>query len=245
MANIEKSIQWFKDHHHSKGYHYSMTQRYGNPNFDCSSAVFYALIAGGFLDKNQSIGNTETLFALARQGKFKEVYNYSEIQKGDIFIRGGEGTSAGAGGHTGMFIDKSTIIHSNYTNDGISINGADTIGYFLDRRRTTNERYFRPVDPNNKSNKPVSKPRPQPSGKPRLVKYENWHGITQTVCNVRSYPSTDAPIVATYGNNQTIYYDRVYEFDGYYWISYIGYSGKRRYVAYRLASDVNSNWIIF
>ena len=148
MGDIKKALKWMEDHHRTKGnYPYSMYRRYGNPGYDCSSAVVYALIAGGFLSKTAMIGNTETLFALARQGKvLKEIYSYDEVQPGDIFIRGGEGTSLGARGHTGMFYKKDGIIHCNYSNNGISKNDLNSyLTYFIDRKRSANERYFRPI----------------------------------------------------------------------------------------------------
>lgn len=158
MGDIEKSIKWMEDHHRHKGnYPYSMVRRYGNPGFDCSSSIHYALIAGGFLPKTAFIGNTETLFALARQGKvLKEIYDYKDVQPGDIFIRGGEGTSLGAKGHTGMFYKKDGIIHSNYTNNGISKNDLSSyLTYYLDRKRSRNERYFRPIP--QEESKPINK----------------------------------------------------------------------------------------
>ena len=246
MANIEKSLKWMSDHHRSKGnYPYSMIRRYGNPGFDCSSAVFYALKEGGFLPESIPIGNTETLFQLANKGYFKEIYNYGDVQAGDIFIRGGEGTSAGAGGHTGMFYKKDGIVHSNYSNNGISYNdNSSYIGYFLDRKRSSNERYFRPIWSDGKKVSSKSKPKKETKTSYKKIKNEKWHGVTQATCNVRSYPSTSAPIVAQYKPQQTINYDSVYEGDGYRWISYIGNSGKRRYVAYRKLTDKTS-WITF
>ena len=81
---------------------------------------------------------------------------------------------------------------------------------------------------------------------PKFIKYENWTGITLDVCNVRSAPNTDAPIVAQYQKNKPINYDSVYECDGYRWISYIGASsGKRRYVACRRLSGDTTPWIRF
>ena len=158
MGDVKKSIKWMEDHHRSKGnYPYSMVRRNLNPGTDCSSAVHYALIAGGFLPKTAFIGNTETLFALAREGKvLKEIYSYDEVQPGDIFIRGGEGTSLGARGHTGMFYKKDGIIHSNYTNNGISKNDLSSyLTYYLDRKRSRNERYFRPIP--QEESKPIKK----------------------------------------------------------------------------------------
>lgn len=80
---------------------------------------------------------------------------------------------------------------------------------------------------------------------PKFIKYENWTGVTQAVCNVRSAPNTRAEVVATYGVGQSIKYDQVWEGDGYRWISYIGGSGKRRYVAFRKLSGDTRPWIKF
>lgn len=81
---------------------------------------------------------------------------------------------------------------------------------------------------------------------PKFIKYENWTGVTQAVCNVRSAPNTRAEIVATYGVGQSIKYDQVWECDGYRWISYIGASsGQRRYVACRRLSGDTIPWIKF
>ncbi|MFO3716133.1 peptidoglycan amidohydrolase family protein [Anaerococcus cruorum] len=241
---VKEALKWLDDHHRHKGnYPYSMVKRNGNPGFDCSSAMYYALIAGGVLPKNTPIGNTETLFKL--NGKYlDEIYSYKEVQAGDIFIRGGEGTSAGAAGHTGMFYKKDGIIHSNYSNNGISYNNNGSyIGYFLDRRRSRNERYFRPRYPNTKRPN-TSKPRKSVTGK-KWIKNENWHGITQAACHVRSEASLNAPIVATYPMGARINYDSVYEADGYRWLSYVSYSGQRRYVAYRRTSGNTRSWITF
>ncbi len=42
---------------------YDMYHRLGPNSYDCSSAVFYSMIAGGFLPSG-SMGNTETLFGM-------------------------------------------------------------------------------------------------------------------------------------------------------------------------------------
>lgn len=81
---------------------------------------------------------------------------------------------------------------------------------------------------------------------PRFIKYEKWTGITLDVCNVRSEPNTNAPIVAQYPVGKEINYDQVWEGDGYRWISYVGASsGKRRYVACRRLSGDTTPWIKF
>lgn len=245
---VQEALDWMDRHHRHKGnYPYSMRQRYGNPGFDCSSAVYYALKAGGAIPQDMPIGNTETLFKL--KGKYlDEIYDYNDVRAGDIFIRGGEGTSAGAGGHTGMFYKKDGIVHSNYSNNGISYNdNTSYIGHFLDRRRSNNERYFRPRYGGSSSLDiaPAKTPTPQKASGKKLIKNEKWHCITQAACHVRADASTNSAIVATYPMGASINYDSVYEADGYRWISYIGNSGKRRYVAYRRTSGNTRAWVTF
>jgi hypothetical protein len=49
--------------------------------------------------------------------------------------------------------------------------------------------------------------------------------------NVRNDPSTSGPIVAQYSPGQTFNYDSWVIANGYKWVSYVSYSGVRRYVA--------------
>ena len=65
--------------------------------------------------------------------------------------------------------------------------------------------------------------------------------------NVRDAPSLNSNIVATYSKNQKFNYDSYIINDGYIWLSYISYSGLRRYVA---SGEYNNNkrssqWGIF
>lgn len=60
--NIEQMIKWMTDREGKVTY--SMTSRLGPKSYDCSSAVFFSMIAGGFLPVG-SMGNTETLFAMS------------------------------------------------------------------------------------------------------------------------------------------------------------------------------------
>ena len=104
---------------------------------------------------------------------------------------------------------------------------------------------YKVFDSNGKQVYPTVK-KANTSNAPKFIKYENWTGVTQDVCNVRSAPNTNAPIVAQYQKNQPIHYDQVWEGDGYRWISYIGASsGQRRYVACRKLSGDTTPWIKF
>nr|WP_277423763.1 SH3 domain-containing protein [Streptococcus sp. ZJ1593] len=48
---------------------------------------------------------------------------------------------------------------------------------------------------------------------------------------VRSAPSQSSPALATYTVGQSVNYDSVRNAEGKTWISYIAYSGNRRYIA--------------
>lgn len=198
---------------------YSMAYpaRLGPLFYDCSSFVDYALITGGFLPRGTVIGNTESLYRL-KGLVLEEIYSYEEVRRGDIFIRGIEGRSAGAYGHTGIFLEKDKIIHCSYRANGVTIVDRTGIRNVLDRSRSNRERYFRPVFNTNKER----------------VKTIDKIGmaIIRWYANVRAQPSTKAPIVAMYFPGERVYYDRLIENENYLWASYIGRaSGKRRYVA--------------
>jgi cell wall-associated NlpC family hydrolase len=232
MGDIEKMLTFATSKWHKVGYSMGI-DRLGPDKLDCSSFVFYALIAGGFLEKNSYIGNTEDLYRL--KGKiFEEIYDYNKIKRGDIFIRGYQGISHGAKGHTGIFTRKGEIIHCNATNKTVTINNeASYIYYFLDCKRSPYERYFRPI-----KNKNIKRPLGV-----KKIKNEKWKGKCLANVYVREKPTTSSRAVALYKKGDTIHYDSVYEGSGYRWISYIGKSGKRRYVAYR---DMKGNqWIKF
>ena len=217
MSSIENMLDYAKSKHRKVRYSMAYPQRLGPEYMDCSSFVYYCLKAGGFLPTNNPIGNTETLYKL-KGVVLEEVYSYESIKSGDIFIRGREGKSLGAGGHTGIFLRKGEIIHCNAFNGTVSINNESSfIRYFLDCKRSEDERYFRPI-----VGKIKSKSNPQ-------VKMARVRAAT----HVRSAPSTNSHIVSIYYPGQVMYYDRLIKANGYYWLSYIGEdSGQRRYVAY-------------
>lgn len=105
---------------------------------------------------------------------------------------------------------------------------------------------YKVFDSNGKQVYPEVKKASTSSNGGLFIKNEKWTGITLDVCNVRSAPNTNAPIVAQYQKNEPIHYDQVWEGDGYRWISYIGAnSGQRRYVACRRLSGDTRPWIRF
>lgn len=121
MSSIENMIKWMADREGKVTY--SMERRLGPKSYDCSSAVFLAMIAGGFLPAG-SMGNTETLFRMVGT-KLKEI-SRSEVKRGDIFIAGTPGASHGSAGHTGIFLSNKSFIHCSYYWNGIHTDSHDS-----------------------------------------------------------------------------------------------------------------------
>ena len=64
MQSIENMLAYAKSQHRKVGYSMAYPKRLGPNYLDCSSFVYYALIAGGFLPQHTVIGNTESLYKL-------------------------------------------------------------------------------------------------------------------------------------------------------------------------------------
>lgn len=125
----ERAINWFANRRGKVTY--SMVHRYGPSSYDCSSAVYYALIEAGILPPNTRIGNTETLFVDLERAGYKQLpldnQGNAATQRGDIFIWGRRGYTLGAAGHTGMFVSADDIIHCNYGRNGITVDNHDAL----------------------------------------------------------------------------------------------------------------------
>ncbi|MUN54791.1 hypothetical protein GMA10_06135 [Kocuria koreensis] len=127
MTNMEAAIGWFQDR--AGAVTYSMDYRNGPGSYDCSSSVYYALMDAG-ANTSGTVGNTESMFSDLPSWGFQEVQATAEgipTQRGDIFIWGDPGSSAGAAGHTGIFVDSDNILHCNFGYNGITLNNHDYI----------------------------------------------------------------------------------------------------------------------
>lgn len=127
--NIENAIAWMKARQGQVTY--SMEYRDGEDSYDCSSSVYYALRSAGASSAGWAV-NTEYMHDWLIKNGYELIAENTECnaQRGDIFIWGKRGASAGAFGHTGMFIDSDNIIHCNYAYNGISINNHDERWYY-------------------------------------------------------------------------------------------------------------------
>lgn len=69
-----------------------------------------------------------------------------------------------------------------------------------------------------------------------LIEQHGTCTIVVDKLNIREKPSTSSAIVGHYNKGETVQYDYYVDSEGYRWISWIGASGKRRYMAVRVLS---------
>ena len=133
--NMEQAIAWMEARRGKVTY--SMDYRNGPNSYDCSSAVYYALMAGGASSAGWAV-NTEYEHDWLLKNGFTLIAENSAFnaKRGDIFILGKRGRSSGAGGHTGIFVDSNNIIHCNYARNGITVDG------YLDIARASGNKYY-------------------------------------------------------------------------------------------------------
>ena len=118
--NMEQAIAWMEARRGKVTY--SMDYRNGPGSYDCSSSVYYALMSAGAITAGWAV-NTEYEHDWLIKNGYKLIAENQDwdAKRGDVFIWGRRGQSAGAGGHTGIFIDPDNIIHCNYARNGITV----------------------------------------------------------------------------------------------------------------------------
>lgn len=158
MMNYAES-RWHQPRYKMGGGRVGAEASLRSPFEDCSSFNFKCAKVGGFIPESMYNGSTEDLFKLARQGKYLKEIPYSEVRRGDIFVKGREGGSGGAYGHTGLFTRKGEIIHCNYGNNTVTTNNeSEGYWYYLDSSKVP-VRFFRwvgAVEDNPKPKKSIS-----------------------------------------------------------------------------------------
>ena len=155
---MDRAIEWFAQRQGKVSY--SMINRNGPNSFDCSSSVYYSLIYAGILPQGFRIGNTETLFVDLPKFGFQRIEadanGYIPTQRGDIFLWGKQGQTAGANGHVGIYIDSDNIIHCSYGYNGIHIDNHDWLAGINNVQYLTIFRY-------------TGKPQPAPAPVPEAI----------------------------------------------------------------------------
>lgn len=157
---MDKAIEWFEQRQGRVSY--SMDYRNGPNSYDCSSAIYHALIYAGILPQGFRIGNTETEFVDLPKFGFQRIEadsnGYIPTQRGDIFIWGKQGYTNGAGGHTGIYLDSDNIIHCSYGYNGIHTDNHDWLAGINGVQDLTIFRYTG-----------QSQPQPAPQPQPEVI----------------------------------------------------------------------------
>lgn len=133
--DTDKAIKWYKDK--LGKVKYSQDARTGPDSYDCSSSLFYALVAGGAKEGGSPV-STETEhdwlkdngYELVYEGAWSSKDDVQNREKGDVIIWGTKGKSSGNLGHTMLMEDRDNIIHCSSSADGIAENN---YGQYRDR----------------------------------------------------------------------------------------------------------------
>nr|DAR01247.1 MAG TPA: Endolysin [Caudoviricetes sp.] len=183
-------------------------------------------------------GNAIDLLNSAAEAGYEVEYNQegnldSRPRRGAVFVMDTTYIAGHPYGHTGLVIEDS----DGYTMRTIEQNidgNADSLYVGGPARYNTRNFdgivgwFYFPTD--NQSQSPAPTPTPF-DGIITINEETGTFTVEVSALNVRAGAGLGAEIVAVYGAGETINYDGWCDVDGYIWISYIGGSGNRRYVA--------------
>lgn len=183
-------------------------------------------------------GNAIDLLNSAAAAGYEVEYNQegnldSRPRRGAVFVMDTTYIYGHSYGHTGLVIEDS----DGYTMRTIEQNidgNADSLYIGGPARYNTRNFdgivgwFYFPTD--NQSQSPAPTPAPF-DGIITINEETGTFTVEVSALNVRAGAGLGAEIVAVYGAGETINYDGWCDVDGYIWISYIGGSGNRRYVA--------------
>ena len=125
MINIEKAISRGQSIR-NQGFTYSMGNRWGARQRDCSSFVYDCLSSGGG-SKEKYVPSTETLHSYLIKNGFKLIAENKEfpMKRGQVIIWGKRGFSSGENGHTGIALDNQNWLEMTGYVNGVLISNHD------------------------------------------------------------------------------------------------------------------------
>ena len=127
-------------------------------------------------------------------------------------------------------LDRSNVGMWQYSDKG-TIPGIQGSSVDLDYARVD---FAKDIKNRHLNNIDKSKPAPKPSYK--LIPQNGKCTVIVDKLNIREEPSTSSKSVGSYNKGESVIYDYYVDNEGYRWISWIGVSGKRRYMAVRVLS---------
>lgn len=215
---LEKVVQWFRDRIGKVKYSQDLVLRQGPNFYDCSSAVYAALMYAGFLPEGHK-GNTGSLFQL--EGTLFTPISRSQVRFGDIFIIG----TKGVGTHTGVFTSYSKVVHS--INEVHDMKETDFDGWV----GPGEQHFYRIVGAATPNPDPTPNPNPNPTTETTLRQYSQSGRFTANRrLVIGNQPRANASAAAYLEIGESVYIDSIYETNKFKYVSYMSYSGVRRYV---------------
>lgn len=186
-------------------------------------------------------GNAIDLLNSARDLGYEVEYNQegnvnSRPRAGAVFVQETTYIAGHPYGHTGLVIEDS----DGYTMRTIEQNidgNADSLYVGGPARYNTRDFtaivgwFYFPVDGQPAQVEPIAPSEPLTVNSSEFNPEEGTFTVEVSVLNVRASAGLLGEIVAVYTAGQVINYDGWLDNDGYIWITYIGASGNRRYVA--------------
>ena len=248
MSKVEKytqeAIRIANDNRHG----YSQYNRWGNPDYDCSSLVCSVTQNAGIPTMTYGATYTGNMYGAFLKAGFKDVTRSinlrtgAGLKRGDILLNTSKHTEIyiGGGKMVGARRDERGGIVGRIPGDqdGKEI----ATGWYYNYPWNVVLRY---TDTSKTTSKPANQANKKPSGV-KFIKNEKATARFLADTNIRDYPSTKkGHLVGSYKKGGTVKYDSVYEGNGYRWISYIAWSGMRRYIAYRKLSGNTKPWARF
>lgn len=219
-GSLQKMVQWFRDRIGVVKYSDDLVLRQGPNYYDCSSAVFASLMHAGFMPHGHK-GNTATLFGL--EGSLFQRISRSQVRFGDIFVIG---SKASGGNHAGVFTSYSRVVHSiNYVYDMMETDFDGWVG-------SGEQHFYRIVGGDTGGSTPNPDPTPNPTTETTLRTYSQSGRFTANRrLAIVNQPRQNGTVAAHLEIGESVYIDSIYETNKFKYVSYVSYSGVRRYVA--------------
>lgn len=120
-AGIEKAVKWALNIAADNSHGYDQANRWGNPDYDCSSLIISAFEQAGIPIKSKGAFTTANFYNVARSVGFSDitkavgVANGSGLQRGDVLLSRGH--------HVAMYIGNGKVVQASLNEKGTITGG--------------------------------------------------------------------------------------------------------------------------
>lgn len=225
---------------------YSQYNRWGNPDYDCSSLVCSVTQNAGIPTRTYGATYTGNMYNAFIKAGFQDVTNKINLRTGAGLKRGD--VLLNVKYHTEIYIGNGKSVGARRDERGgiVGARKGDQDGKEIRVDNYYNYPWTHVLRYNENSKNVAIKPKEPNFDNIKFIKNEKGKATFLQATNIRDYPSAKkGNVVGVYQAGQSVYYDKVYEDGEYRWISYISWSGVRRYMAYRRLKGNTTAWATF